>query len=68
MSNTEAKGKITAVSIAIPVICMSVAMIGIERLLLFITEAECNKIILECFIIVSSIAVVCVQGKCIVGN
>lgn len=57
MSNTEAKGKITAVSIAIPVICMSVAMIGIERLLLFITEAECNKIILECFIIVSSIAV-----------
>lgn len=57
MSNTEAKGKITAVSIAIPAICTAVAMIGIERLLLFITEAECSKIILECFIIVSSIAV-----------
>lgn len=56
ISNTETKGRITAVNIVIPVICTSAVMLGIERLVIFITGAGCNKIILDCLIVILSIA------------
>lgn len=60
MGDTEAKGKIKPVNIIVPALCVIAVSIGIERFMLFITDIECNKILLDCIIALLSAAAVLV--------